>query len=45
MFSSKIGIKLFYDEQNSFSFYSPHLNVIEAWIFCLSKKINQKGFH
>ena len=45
IFSPKIGIRLFYDEQKSFFVYSPHLAVIEAWVCCLSKKLNQKGFH
>lgn len=45
IFSPKLGIRLFTDEQKSVSFYSPSLATIEAWICCLSKKINQKGFH
>jgi len=43
--STKIGIKLFYDNEKEFSFYSNNPNIIESWSGLLAKKLNQKGFH
>lgn len=45
IFSKKIGIRLFRDESTKFEIYSCHAYIVESWIFCLSKLINQKGFH
>ena len=41
----KIGFTLFYDQQRQFSFYCLDLAAAEAWSYCLSRRLNQQGFH
>lgn len=42
--SGKRGLRLFYDETRSVSFFSTGA-VLDAWTFCLSQQLNQLGFH